>query len=211
MTRSVRSVEKFLLSLLSWVTQVLRGNLSGCCRLADSELEVHGRDTVAHLLIDAGETYHFAHSHLRSVIAYGLTARRRRGLQGDIAPRMLSHYGSEDGGRLLTIVEHLQWAEPGRQAVDRWSCAQGGGAASSLRLGTLRRGATRTAPAGFQRALPHATSHFWSLRAGQAHHRNHDFSSAVPHHLRAVELARQAATCDCGARPCIGCRAPTCW
>jgi class 3 adenylate cyclase len=134
----------------------------------------------------------FDHPHLRSALVASVPTRRRSRIEAEIAVRLWNRYRDEAGIHLLTIVQHLRRAGA-RPTIDELGALEVAAAEEAE-----ARGMWAQAAACYEDALaslaPSATRvqrATLELRAGQAHHRNQDFALAVPHHLAAMQLAKE--------------------
>jgi class 3 adenylate cyclase len=157
----------------------------------DGLAEILELATTAGLLSGGGGTYQFHHPYVRRAMVAALPPGRREQLEALIATRLLEAHPDDDE-YTLAIVQHLRRAGSTEAAhclrklapvaAEQANALSAWGLAASCYEDALAAVDESTSPA--ELALLH-------LRAGQAHHRNHDFSAALPHHLDAVALARQ--------------------
>ena len=160
-------------------------------RTIDSFLE----DTAhAGILVEEADHIRFTHGQLRRAVLASLSERTVLAREGEIARRLVVHYGQDAALHAIRIFPHLRRAPHGepfegwlrdlaKQAAEQAAAVASWGTAATYYEDSLRVSGPQTS----------VNERAWlRLRTARAYVHNHAVAAARPHLLAAIELARTA-------------------
>ncbi len=151
-------------------------------------------DEVGLMNDDGVSSYWFRHPLLRHAVATAISSRRRFRMEGEIARRLVVHYGPDAERHAVAIADHSRRAgwPPGTEAVEPLVRAAAEQAVAM--------GAWAIAADCYEHVLARLPADFpaderarLELSAGQAYRRDFDYPAGYPHLQSAAALAEQAA------------------